>query len=75
MDEQTWEQKLSPCREFLASPMVRMLSAICGALLRQQLIAALNAFTITNYDLHPGPSKATHMLRRKGATGRIPSCN
>ncbi len=50
--------------------MVWMLSAICGALLRQRFITAL-----PNYDPYPGPSKAARMPRRKGATGRICLCN
>ena len=57
------------------SPMVWMLSAICGALLRQRFnYRGPNAFTVTNYDLYPGPSKVACMPRRKGATGRILSC-
>ena len=33
-DEQTWEGRI-PCSKFSVSPMVWMLSAVCGALLRQ----------------------------------------
>ena len=40
-DERTWERRIFPCKEFSVSPMVWMLSAICGALLRQRFIAAL----------------------------------
>ena len=69
-DERTWEHRIFPCKEFSVSPMVWMLSAICGALLRQRFIAAL-----PNYDPYPGPSKAARMPRRKGATGRICLCN
>ena len=38
-DERTLEQRIFPCKEFSATPMVWMLNAICGALFRQRFIA------------------------------------
>ena len=38
------------------------------------ITCGVNAFTVSNYDLYLGPSKAARMPRRKGATGRILSC-
>ena len=44
------------------SPIVRMLTAIRGALLRQRFIVVLiNAFTVTNFDFYLGPSEAARM--------------
>ena len=40
-DERTWERRSFPCKEFSVSPVVWMLTAIRGALLRQRFIAVL----------------------------------